>query len=296
MTRHNQGGHTPVTVLGLGMMGAALANAFLRNGHPTTVWNRTAGKADGLVSQGATRAATVADAVSASPLVVICVTTYAGAREILDQAGHGVQGKTLVALNTGTPRDAAATATWAAEHGADYLDGAIMNVPQAIGDPETLLLYSGSEAAFGAYRPILTELGGDAHHLGGDPSLAKLYEMAVGGMLMPALVGFLHGAALLGTAKAEAKTLIPFTTKWLQMVIDLLPDMAREVDAGEYATDVSALGLYQEAIVHEIEVSEEAGVDTGWLRPLKTLIDRGVAAGHGGDSFTSVIELLRKPV
>ncbi len=44
----------PVTVLGLGALGKALATAFLTNGHPTTVWNRTADKADPLVALGAT--------------------------------------------------------------------------------------------------------------------------------------------------------------------------------------------------------------------------------------------------
>lgn len=40
-----------VTVLGLGLMGRALAGAFLRDGHPTTVWNRTEEKAGDLVGQ-----------------------------------------------------------------------------------------------------------------------------------------------------------------------------------------------------------------------------------------------------
>ncbi len=44
---------SPVTVIGLGPMGQALAGAFLKNGHPTTVWNRSAGKAEALVAQGA---------------------------------------------------------------------------------------------------------------------------------------------------------------------------------------------------------------------------------------------------
>lgn len=43
---------SPVTVIGLGPMGQALAGAFLMNGHPTTLWNRTAEKADYLISQG----------------------------------------------------------------------------------------------------------------------------------------------------------------------------------------------------------------------------------------------------
>lgn len=49
---------TPVSVLGLGMLGSELARAFLDHGHATTVWNRSHGKADDLVAGGAIRAAT----------------------------------------------------------------------------------------------------------------------------------------------------------------------------------------------------------------------------------------------
>jgi 3-hydroxyisobutyrate dehydrogenase-like beta-hydroxyacid dehydrogenase len=61
-----------VTVIGLGLMGQALAGAFLAHGHPTTVWNRSAAKAEELVAHGAPLAASVRDAVAASPLVIIC--------------------------------------------------------------------------------------------------------------------------------------------------------------------------------------------------------------------------------
>lgn len=42
----------PVTVLGTGAMGAALAETLLGAGHPTTVWNRTPGRADPLAAKG----------------------------------------------------------------------------------------------------------------------------------------------------------------------------------------------------------------------------------------------------
>lgn len=57
-----------MTVIGLGAMGSALAETFLATGHRTTVWNRSADKADDLVAKGAVRAATVTDAAAASPL------------------------------------------------------------------------------------------------------------------------------------------------------------------------------------------------------------------------------------
>ena len=40
--------------LGMGMMGAPMARNLLRAGYPVTVWNRTAAKAEALVSGGAT--------------------------------------------------------------------------------------------------------------------------------------------------------------------------------------------------------------------------------------------------
>ncbi|MFI0410587.1 NAD(P)-binding domain-containing protein [Actinomadura sp. 3N508] len=75
---------SPVTVIGLGPMGAAMAATFLGNGHPTTVWNRTAAKAEPLVAKGATLAATSADALAASELIVISQTDYPAMYDSLD--------------------------------------------------------------------------------------------------------------------------------------------------------------------------------------------------------------------
>ncbi|MFD0493920.1 NAD(P)-binding domain-containing protein [Streptomyces rhizosphaericus] len=78
---------SPVTVLGLGDMGTALARALLRAGHRTTVWNRTAAKAEALAAEGALTAATVGEAVAASPLVVVCLLDYDSVRQVLAPSG-----------------------------------------------------------------------------------------------------------------------------------------------------------------------------------------------------------------
>ena len=41
--------HEPVTVIGLGPIGQAMASVLLRAGHPVTVWNRTPSRAGNLV-------------------------------------------------------------------------------------------------------------------------------------------------------------------------------------------------------------------------------------------------------
>ncbi|WP_280449093.1 NAD(P)-binding domain-containing protein [Nocardia brasiliensis] len=44
---------TRITVLGLGRMGSAIAGRYLAAGYPTTVWNRTPGRAPPEGEQGA---------------------------------------------------------------------------------------------------------------------------------------------------------------------------------------------------------------------------------------------------
>ncbi|MET9293397.1 NAD(P)-binding domain-containing protein [Streptomyces sp. NPDC003077] len=63
----------PVTIAGPGMTGSALVSASLDQGYTTTVWNRSSAKAAPLVEKGAVAAATVAEAVAASPVSILCL-------------------------------------------------------------------------------------------------------------------------------------------------------------------------------------------------------------------------------
>ncbi|MDT0345748.1 NAD(P)-dependent oxidoreductase [Streptomyces litchfieldiae] len=290
-------GHTPapVTVVGLGAMGRALAEAFIGAGHPTTVWNRTAGKAEPLVARGAVHSLDIADAVAASPLIVACLTTYDATSEALEPAGGALAGRTLITLNSGSPGQARQMADWAAGRGARFLDGAVKNVPEAVGKPDTLLYYSGDRATFDDHEKTLRVLGGDTVHLGTEPDLAALYETAVGGMLLPALVGFFQGTALVTARGLEAASLVRYSVKWLEMIASLLPALAAEVDAGDYANPSSSIGLFHEFIGQEREFWAASGVDVSWHAPLNELVNRAVAEGHRDHSLSALVEVLRKP-
>ncbi|UMP00893.1 NAD(P)-dependent oxidoreductase [Amycolatopsis sp. EV170708-02-1] len=280
---------TPVTVVGLGSMGSALADAFLAAGHPTTVWNRTASKAEPLVARGAILAATAGDAVRASPLTITCLTTYEDTRAAL--AAASLTGRALVTLNSGSPAEARRMAGWATDRGARYLDGAIKNVPSAVGAPDTLLYYGGDKAVFDEYRETLRVLGGDTVHLGEETDLAALYETAVGGTLLPALVGFFQGAAALRSRGLEAGTLLPYATKWFEMIISVLPMYAKEIDSGDYSDPAASVNIFHAGAAADLGLAEE-GVDVGWQRPMHDLVRRAAEAGHGDLSIAVLTELL----
>jgi 3-hydroxyisobutyrate dehydrogenase-like beta-hydroxyacid dehydrogenase len=286
---------TPVTVLGLGAMGSALAEAFLAAGHPTTVWNRTPGRAAPLAAKGARHAPTVREAVAAAPLAVTCLTTFEDTRRALEPAAHDLAGRALVTLNSGSPAGARAMAAWAAGNGARFLAGAVKNVPSAVGAPDTLLYYSGDRTVFDAHAADLRALGGDTVHLGDEADLAALYEMTVGAMLLPALTGFFQGAAALQARGLQARTMVRFAGKWLDMISALLPVYAAEIDSGDYTDAASTVDLFRAGAAHDAELTAETGVDTAWAAPLNDLLERAAAAGHGGHSVSALTEVLRGP-
>ncbi|MER5325287.1 NAD(P)-dependent oxidoreductase [Streptosporangium roseum] len=286
---------TPVTVIGLGSMGTALAEAFVKAGHSTTVWNRTPAKAAPLIAMGARQAEAIEDAVAASPLIITCLTTFDDTRLALRPAAASLHGRALVTLNSGSPDGARQTATWAVGHGARFLAGAVKNVPSAVGAPDTLLYYSGDKTVFDEFEATLKVLGGDTVHLGDDSDLAALYEMAVGAMLLPALVGFFQGAAAVQARGLEVSTMVRFAGKWLDMIKSLLPIYANEIDSGDYTDAASSVNLFLAGAAHDADLTKETNVDTAWLAPLHDLVTRAAQAGHGNHSISALTEVLREP-
>ena len=129
-----------VSVVGLGMMGAALAKTLLADGREVTVWNRDREKAKPLESAGARVAESLAEAVSRSPIILVCIRDYAATRELFaaDEVAAVLTDRCLVQLSTGKPREAIDDKAWFEQFGARYLDGAILAPPVAIAPDERM--------------------------------------------------------------------------------------------------------------------------------------------------------------
>ncbi|MEV0700810.1 NAD(P)-binding domain-containing protein [Saccharopolyspora sp. NPDC050389] len=282
-----------VTILGLGLMGTAIADAYLAAGYRVVVWNRSAAKADDLVTRGAVRASTMTDAITSGPLVIAPLLDCAATQAVLEQAGTDLSGRLLVNLANGTPEQARQLAASAAAHGADYLDGAMMALPQTVATPAAFFLYSGSRNGFTTHRAAL-EVMASAHYFGPDPAAAEVHDLAVLGTGYAALTGFLHAAALLtASAGATPTEFAPLASQWLRGMADFLPELAREAESRRYAEGVSTIDLNRASVDALIRISTGAGVDDSLHGPLQTLLTRRSAAGHGSDSFSSIFELLR---
>jgi 3-hydroxyisobutyrate dehydrogenase-like beta-hydroxyacid dehydrogenase len=281
---------TTVTVIGLGPMGRALAGAFLRAGHPTTVWNRTAARADALVADGAAGAATAADAAAASPLVVVCLRDDDAVQASLDP--EALRGRTLVNLTSTAPVQSRRRAEWARDRGIGYLDGTILTPTPTIGQPAALVLYSGPEEVYEAHRAVLASLGGTATYLGEDPGRAAAFDVALLDIFWTAVSGLVHGLALARAEGISGAELAPYA----QSVFGLLPEMttrfARRLDDGDHPGERSTIASAAAGLEHIIGTARAHGIDTGVLSASRAVVGRAVDDGHGDDGLSRLAAVL----
>jgi 3-hydroxyisobutyrate dehydrogenase-like beta-hydroxyacid dehydrogenase len=282
---------TGVTVLGLGTMGSALAATLLDAGYDTTVWNRTPERAAALSARGATAAPTIGAAVTAHPLVVAVLFDHASVHETLDPVIEQMRGSALVNLTTTTPNEARELAAWAAGHGVRYLDGAIMATPPMIGGPGAAILYSGLREVFDDARPVLDRWA-DSTYDGADSGLASLFDLAMLSGMYSMFAGFLHGAAMAGSAGMSATEFAGRATPFLSAMTDSFAHFASVIDGGDY-TVPGQQSLDFSDLSHIVRASEEQGVRPTPIAAVQELISKQIAAGHGAEGFARIYESLR---
>jgi len=281
-----------VCVIGLGNMGSALAEALITSGHRVTVWNRTASKCEALAEAGASVAPSVAEAVAAARVIVVCVLDHAASASLLrtDEVASALRGRLLVQLSSVTAEESRELGRWAEENGIAYLDGAILATPSHIranaGEP---IVYSGPRALVDANASVLTAMGGNpifvGEVIGGAPTFDKtIYANYYGSML-----AFFHGAAICHAAGFPIETYVD-QAYVSESTRRHLGEMIVKRSYGNVS--VASIELDVAAYEQVTKLSEELGIDAAFPRTVASYLDRAIAKGHGQQELAAIFELM----
>src|SRR2546422_6402037 len=113
----------PIGLIGLGLMGTALAERLLEQGREVIVWNRTRDKANPLLARGAQWAE---NPFAACQRVILSLYTTEVVREVLDRMENGLRpGQIILDTTTSDPAKSTALGRKLAERGVEYLDAPI---------------------------------------------------------------------------------------------------------------------------------------------------------------------------
>jgi 3-hydroxyisobutyrate dehydrogenase-like beta-hydroxyacid dehydrogenase len=275
-----------ITFLGTGPMGQAMVRALVKAGHDVTVWNRTPSKAQGL---GATVAPTVADALAASDVVFLSLTDYQVMFDLLD--GQALDGKTIINLSSDTPATTRRAADRVAQQGATLIVGGVMVPEELVATESAYVFYSGPENVVRQHEPVLSVIG-RVDYVGEDPALAQLFYQAQLTIFLTSLAAYLHATALVGSAGVTPDKYVPWATEVFDNLSYYLPEAAENIARHEHPGEGANIVMMGATADHIVGASTEAKLDLALPQAVKSLYDRAIAAGRGGETWTTLYEVI----
>ena len=284
-----------VAMIGTGDMGSALATALLNRGFTVTVWNRSPDRAAALVEAGAARAGSVAEALAAAPVVIVCVLDHEATLAVLagDDVRAAASGRTLVQLSTITSEESLALADWAQGAGAEYLDGQILSYTDEVLEGRGNIVCSGPQDLFARHRELLSAAAGNVHHIGERHGAAPAFDKAHLSFTLGAYLAFLHGAAMCADAGVDLRAWCDFNLRHLAsgQVGHELAVLADQVCSRSYDRGLDVgMDVWQGGVGKVVEECESLGTDAAHLVSMAAIIERAVSTGGGDRELGALFE------
>lgn len=149
-----------VSVLGTGIMGAAMARNLARAGHTVRAWNRTRDKAEPLAADGAHIADTPAEAVQGADVVLTMLYDGPAALDVMREAASALRPGVAWAQSTTVGIEAIGElAGFAREHGLVFFDAPVLGTRQPAEAGQLLVLAAGPSASRQAVTPVFEAVG-----------------------------------------------------------------------------------------------------------------------------------------
>ncbi len=282
---------TKISILGLGLMGAALTRELQRHGHSMTVWNRSPEKMQPFTDRGARGALNLVEAITASPVILICVDDYSVTRSFLDveNVTKNLIDHTVVQLSTGTPLEAHESAEWFKSYGASYIDGAILAGPETLGTESAQIIFAGPEDAFAEAEYLLSSLCQTIRYLGENIRSASALDLAWLCRHYGMFMGVTHGAIL---CESEGVSLDLYAQMFPES--DYAHDYVNTMHKKDFKNPPATLDTWGAALKIISKQASDAGINSETPEFISSLFERAAQAGYGEEDVAALIKILRK--
>ncbi|MDX3308624.1 NAD(P)-dependent oxidoreductase [Streptomyces sp. NPDC054884] len=152
--------HLTVSVLGTGIMGAAMARSIARAGHTVRAWNRTRAKAEPLAADGAHIAGSPAEAVEGADVVLTMLYDGPATLEVMREAAPALRAGTAWVQSTTAGTEAVSDlAAFARGHGLVFFDAPVLGTRQPAETGQLTVLVAGPSESRAAVTPVLDAVG-----------------------------------------------------------------------------------------------------------------------------------------
>jgi len=278
--------------LGLGTMGAPLANNLRKAGYLVTAWNRTPARADHLVKKGATLAASPRVCATGQDLVFTCLSDEKALEAVLEGPEGALaglkSGDTLVDVSTCGTAATRSVRTRVNGRGASFLAAPLLGSRAAAEKAQIVVVVGGPAETRERARPALHAISARLVELEDavQAALMKLCVNVVGGSMM---AGFSEALALGASGGLElAKVIDTIQVSGFHSPLYLMK--GEQILQKDYEARF-ALELADK----DQRLAQEAAKEQGSRMPVneavRLVLREAVESGRGGKDIAALAEL-----
>lgn len=277
-----------IAVLGLGLMGRAIAERLTRTGFVVTGWNRSPPAVQTAAAAGLVASTDPAITRDAEVLLLTLSDAAAISGVLFEDPGFALSGRTVLQMGTIAPGESRNLATRITGTGGRYLEAPVLgSLPEA--ESGKLIVMAGGEARdFAHCRPVLEALG-EAPRLIGPLGKGAALKLAMNHLIGGLTATF---SASLGLVRAEEID--------VELFMELLRNSAlyaptfdkklAKMLAHDYANPNFPLRHLLKDTRLFATAAATRRIDTRVVDALASLFEAGVAAGRGEDDYSALYE------
>jgi 3-hydroxyisobutyrate dehydrogenase-like beta-hydroxyacid dehydrogenase len=288
-----------VAVLGLGLMGSAIAERLLRAGYELAVWNRTASAAKALADRGVTVLSRPAEAWSHGDVAIVMLAhtaavdaTVLGSDGLLSGADAATaNGRTLIDMSTISVEGSRRLAAAAEAARTDFVRAPVTGNPSVVAAGNLGIIVSGPRAAYDRVERVLHDIGPN-HWYVGEGEEARVVKLALN-LMLGGTVQLMAEALVMGERNGIPRARMLEVMGGSAIGSPFVKYKTDALIADDYTPTFTARGLHKDFKL-ALECAEASGVPLPVTAVVQQLLQACIAQGMGDLDFMALLPHLRR--
>ena len=284
-----------IGVIGLGMLGNAVALHLLDSGFEVTVFNRTIEKTKTAETKGAKVVTSPKEVAESSELVIIVVKDAKAVKEISFQKNGIVEGnheKLIVAdMSTIDPSESKNISNEFLKNRIQKLDIPVMGGPNVAISGDLVMMASGNKDSFDQCKKVLDTIANKVFFLG-ESGVAHSIKLAMNLQITMLALALSEGITLVKESKVNPEIFLEILNS-TYFKTGMSEKKAYKMIDGKYNVTFTLANLKKD-INTMIEASKSLGIELPMTKKAQEVYTNAVTEGFGEMDYTGIIEYIKK--
>ncbi|MHA7647557.1 NAD(P)-dependent oxidoreductase [Nitrosopumilus sp. S4] len=284
-----------VGIIGLGMLGNAVALHLLDEGFELTVYNRTKEKTLQAERKGAKVVTTPKEVAENSDLVITIVKDADAVKRVSFEKDGIIEAKNqkiIVAdMSTISPNESKDISNNFKKHGISKLDIPVMGGPNVAISGNLVMMASGNKESFETFRNLFEKIANKVFFLG-EEGVANTVKLAMNLQITMLALSLAEGITLVKKADVDPKIFLEILNS-TYFKTGMSEKKAYKMIEGRYETTFTLSNLKKD-ITTMANTAKSLGIELPMLKSAEGVYENAVKEGFGEIDYTGIIEYLKK--